>query len=178
MQSIHIAGADSMFELRCKRAIEAIFARKFVKVRPDWLISPRGNSLEIDWYNDELKIGFECNGSGHTSPHDELKQKVCKEVGVLLVTLTSDRSPGDLYYQIHPGQVHEKVISVVRDISYILDDESLTRLNSEELFDEMYDRMSMNDDTQINQKKKLSDRASFDRGDFHLFGPEILEFFP
>jgi hypothetical protein len=77
---------------------------KFKKVRPDWLrCSYSGRPLELDFYNDELKIAVEYNGKQHYDfiPYfhqteenfqkqlirDEEKNKMCLERGIHLITV-------------------------------------------------------------------------------------------
>jgi len=66
--------------------------------RYKWLVNPdTGNRLEIDRYYSELKVGFEFQGEQHfrqvegmgdyktTVKLDNLKKKLCKQKGVLLI---------------------------------------------------------------------------------------------
>ena len=46
-------------------ACEHIFQRKFIKVKPDWLVNSRGRKMELDGYNKKLKIAFEHQGEQH-----------------------------------------------------------------------------------------------------------------
>lgn len=88
MISQKIFDADSLFEHRCRVVVDKIFERKFVKVRPDWLINPStGNKLEIDWYHEGLLIGFECDGPAHPTPTDSIKDEICLHAGVLLLRI-------------------------------------------------------------------------------------------
>ena len=71
--------------------------KQFTKIRPDWL-----NKLELDGYNDELKLAFEYQGKQHTHfiPHyhrrgesdfidqvarDTLKRQLCKKNGIQVI---------------------------------------------------------------------------------------------
>lgn len=50
----------------CRTAAEKYFGKKFVSFWPDWLKNPEtGKELELDIYNDELKIAIEYNGEQH-----------------------------------------------------------------------------------------------------------------
>jgi hypothetical protein len=56
---------DSKGEIECKKIAENIFKRPFYKTRPDFLRNVNGQNLELDVYNDELKIAIEYNGRQH-----------------------------------------------------------------------------------------------------------------
>jgi hypothetical protein len=91
-------------EERCREIIQEIYNLPFKKVRPDFLKNPKtGRNLELDMYNDVLKIALEYNGIQHRtyapyfhkSPldydaqveRDALKIKRCGEEGVTLITV-------------------------------------------------------------------------------------------
>jgi len=97
---------ESKGELECKRVLEKIFQKPFVKARPDFLNNPvtGGNhNLEIDCYNEELRVGLEYNGIFHseytpyfhknkeafynTKYRDYMKNQMCKERGILLINV-------------------------------------------------------------------------------------------
>jgi hypothetical protein len=79
-----------------------MFNKSFKKIRPDFLKNEKtGSNLEIDIYNDDLKLGIEYSGRQHYEyvPHfhkdhnafleqkyrDEIKEKKCKENGIKLI---------------------------------------------------------------------------------------------
>jgi len=82
---------------RC--VFEILFNIEFPKVRPDWL-----NGLEIDGYNEALKLGFEYDGIQHhefvkrfhvtednfkkQQERDVLKDKLCKENKVNVIRIS------------------------------------------------------------------------------------------
>lgn len=50
-------------EKRTREIIERITGRKFPSVRPNFLKNPKtGRNLELDMYNDSLKLAIEYNG--------------------------------------------------------------------------------------------------------------------
>ena len=58
--------SSGLYERICRLYFEKIFKKTFLKTRPDWLKNEvTKRNLEIDGYNDELKIGFEHQGSQH-----------------------------------------------------------------------------------------------------------------
>jgi hypothetical protein len=52
-------------ELITLNALEHLFDKTFIKCRPDWLINKENNRLEIDCFNEELKLCVEYNGIQH-----------------------------------------------------------------------------------------------------------------
>ena len=97
---------ESKGELECKRVLEKIFQKPFNKIRPNFLNNPvtGGNyNLEIDCYNEEIGLGVEYSGIQHfkftpffhrNNDHfltqkyrDELKKRMCKDNGILLIEI-------------------------------------------------------------------------------------------
>jgi hypothetical protein len=94
---------SSNLERHVHVALSIIFVGKaFEKIRPSWLRNPRtGRMCELDFYNDELKLGVECQGLQHyvypNSWHktrseweeqihrDQLKAQLCQKTGVTLL---------------------------------------------------------------------------------------------
>jgi len=89
-------------ELACKIYVEKLFGKSFEKIRPEILKNKvTGQNLEIDLYNDELKLGIEYNGLQHykycpgihknyehfqtQKYRDEMKKMMCKEAGITLI---------------------------------------------------------------------------------------------
>lgn len=87
--------------IACK-ILEEIYNVPFTKEKPDFLINPKTKrKLELDCYNDSLKIALEYQGEQHYKwPNytnqsykefqdqvyrDEIKRKICKELGIKLV---------------------------------------------------------------------------------------------
>lgn len=80
---------------------KSIFKDDFRKVKPSWLLNDRGNRMELDGYNEKLKLAFEYQGEQHYEfvPHyhktlekleirkkdDELKLTLCQEHGIILI---------------------------------------------------------------------------------------------
>jgi hypothetical protein len=101
------AKKESQGEKMCRQAAEKVFGVAFTKVRPDWLKNPEtGRNLELDCYNDELKIAIEYNGEQHYKfpngfmrgqdglkkfyeqlRRDDYKVKMCDANGVYLITV-------------------------------------------------------------------------------------------
>lgn len=95
---------ESKGEIECRRVLEKIFNKPFNKARPNFLNNPvtGGNfNLELDCYNEELKIAVEYNGVQHYKyvPYfhknkeaflnqkyrDDMKRRICKEKRIILI---------------------------------------------------------------------------------------------
>jgi hypothetical protein len=88
-------------ELISLGACDFLFGKKFIKVRPSWLKNNKDNNLELDIYNEELKLAVEYNGIQHYEyipffhrneenfrlrlNDDKIKIDKCKEYGVKLI---------------------------------------------------------------------------------------------
>lgn len=95
---------DSRLELQTKFLLEHIFKCKFYKIRPDFLRNEvTGYNLEIDLYNNDLKLGVEVQGNQHYkfTPffhrnketflnqryRDEMKKIKCMNAGITLIEI-------------------------------------------------------------------------------------------
>jgi len=90
-------------ELIAVNIIEYLLDKKFVKIRPDWLKNENGNNLELDGYNEELKIAIEYQGIQHYKfskyffkteedfekrrKSDAIKVEICKNNGITLIVI-------------------------------------------------------------------------------------------
>lgn len=98
-------GKKDKYERKCREILERIYkGKKFNKIRPDWLRNPKTNrNLELDCYNEELKISLEYQGAQHTHftpffhkteadlqkqiERDNFKKKKCEELGITFITV-------------------------------------------------------------------------------------------
>jgi hypothetical protein len=88
----------------CRAIVEKIFHKPFPSVRPNWLNNPKtGRNLELDMFNEQLKLAFEYNGAQHVqyTPYyhnsredfdkqverDKLKNHICKQNGITLISI-------------------------------------------------------------------------------------------
>ncbi|MGV3632253.1 MAG: zinc-ribbon domain-containing protein [Bacteroidota bacterium] len=82
----------------CRLSFEKIFKTHFNKVRPDWLRNSGGYIMELDGYNEDLKLAFEHQGSQHyglKSQHwfdkqnlqqnDKEKTEICSQRGITII---------------------------------------------------------------------------------------------
>lgn len=91
-------------EKLCKQAIEEIYNKPFYTVRPKFLKNPETNrNLELDLYNDEIKIAVEYQGIQHYKwpnytncsyedfikqvRRDQFKVDRCDQEGIYLITV-------------------------------------------------------------------------------------------
>jgi len=91
-------------ENRCKVIFESLFECQFNKCRPKWLRNPKTNrTLELDGYNEDLKLAFEYDGEFHykksksknytskkvlaQQERDRIKDKICKEQSIILIRI-------------------------------------------------------------------------------------------
>jgi len=108
---------NSVYEETCRVIFEHLFKRPFYTKYPDWLINTEnGHHLELDGYEPELKLAFEYNGSQHYEYSkwfhkskeifeyrlfkDEIKERLCKENGVLLISIPDNIKYEKLYTYI------------------------------------------------------------------------------
>ena len=125
-------GKKSKGELLCKQAIEDIYGVPFYCVRPDFLKNPEtGRNLELDLYNDDLKIAVERHGSQHylypntfhktkeeflsQVRRDQFKVATCDENGIYLITVPynvpNDYEKIKAYIEYYLPENHEKRIT-------------------------------------------------------------------
>ena len=83
-----------------REIVEEYYNELFPNTKPSFLINPKTKKrLEIDMYNEKLKIGFEYQGEQHYKPikffggekkfrqiqkRDKLKRDLCKYYGITL----------------------------------------------------------------------------------------------
>lgn len=86
----------------CRKYMETIFNNYFIKIKPNWLLSPLGYPMELDGYCKELNIAFEHNGPHHYSKkcyndkkidfnkirkYDNLKKKTLESLNIKLIII-------------------------------------------------------------------------------------------
>lgn len=124
---------DSTFvskgEKECKRSVEKLLGKKFTKVRPDFLKYKTGRNLELDMYNDELKIAVEYNGKQHYEyttifhkseedfynalERDEFKKDKCDEEGITLIIVPYTVKNDDIYEHIRQKLIKSGKLKVI-----------------------------------------------------------------
>src|SRR5665648_148 len=91
-------------EEKCRNILETLFNSEFPSVRPDFLKNPETKrKLELDCYNEELKLALEYSGKQHyifpnhfhktkedflkQIRRDDYKKRVCIYKGVKLIVV-------------------------------------------------------------------------------------------
>lgn len=119
----------------CRLSFETIFKHPFPKCRPDWLLNERGNRMELDGYNKNLKLAFEYNGEQHYKENffsqnmslqrriknDELKINLCKKNGILLITFTPEDDLSKISEKIKKSSHNKKAILQIADFNREID---------------------------------------------------------
>lgn len=97
-------GGESKGEVECRRVMQKLFDKPFYKTRPQFLNNPvtfGTNNLELDCFNEELKLAVEYDGAQHYKfiPHfhktyegfmnqryrDYMKEQMCKDNHIRLI---------------------------------------------------------------------------------------------
>ncbi len=95
---------ESKGETQCRNLAKKIFDKEFIKIRPDFLRNKvTGKNLELDIYNDELKLAIEYDGQQHAKYvpffhknyehfvnqqyRDEIKKMLCEKNGIKLISV-------------------------------------------------------------------------------------------
>lgn len=93
--------STSLGEQRCKKAVEQLFKKEFKKVRLKEMRGLGGKPLELDLYNEDLKLAIEHQGVQHyqekkyfglnrfarQSEHDQRKVAYCRSNGITLIQI-------------------------------------------------------------------------------------------
>lgn len=95
-----ICGKNNISEDKVRLFFESFFKKPFKSIRPNWNKNPKTNhNLELDGYNEELKIAFEHDGEHHF------------QVGINFKTHTLTES--DLEYQKYKDE--QKKINCIKN---------------------------------------------------------------
>jgi hypothetical protein len=106
-------------EMISRAYMEQQFGVPFPATYPNWLVNPEtGRKLELDCYNEDLKIAVECNGEHHyvwpnwtkatyqkflnVVRKDDYKRAICDKMGVYLITVP---------YNVKPKKIGEFIAS-------------------------------------------------------------------
>lgn len=105
---------SSCEEERVRAMLEHHFQKKFITAYPNWLINPSTNyPLELDMYCAELNLAIEYNGIHHYEPiygeerfietveKDQLKEKLCKDYKVQLISIKGSDKHGSVTSKIN-----------------------------------------------------------------------------
>ena len=109
---------------------ENITGQSFPKSYPNWLMGKKGKNMEFDGYNEGLRIAFEYQGIQHyeetfgmgndkflnIKQHDELKKKLCKQNGVVLIEVPYWIKHGNMGKYIYDELIKHNVDVAVSEI--------------------------------------------------------------
>ena len=128
--------SQGKFERLSRSFFEEIFQKEFPKERPSWLVNSRGNKMELDGYNKDLKLAFEAQGEQHyrAVTHfnqilDDLEQRIrddlrkvelCKQNDVTLIQVPYFISPNNMQQYITNQYEHltNQKLQKIPDIDY------------------------------------------------------------
>jgi hypothetical protein len=121
--------SDGLGERICREFFTQLFDKKFPKSYPKWLVNEEGNQLELDGYNDEMKLAFEHQGKQHYEEinfykmtkksldkiknHDLIKRKLCIANDVSLIEIPeifSDLKVKDIRFYIADQLKKENIV--------------------------------------------------------------------
>lgn len=126
---------SSKGEARCREFLEFTFGKRFEKTRPSFLVNPvTSQTLELDCYNEELRLAVEYNGEQHyrfnkmmhqnskdgfrnLQYRDHVKKELCERHGIHLIvvpyTVSEEDIPAFLYGRLKAaGYIHPSLLAV------------------------------------------------------------------
>src|SRR3990172_12905641 len=98
----------SKLQRKVSEALSLYFGQYTIRenTRPDWLITPDGERLELDFYIEEIKIAVEVQGKQHYEyvPHfhgdndgykerlrrDRFKKEICESRGIVFIEIFTE----------------------------------------------------------------------------------------
>ncbi len=118
-------------ECICIAIMNHLFGKPFVKVRPDWLKTDSGKNLELDGYNEELKVAIEVQGQQHyemitfffktladfkkRQRSDQFKREKCKEKDIFLI---------EVPYTVKRKDIYDHIVKICQDNKLEIDTET------------------------------------------------------
>lgn len=117
---------ESKGEQICRDTMQKIYGVPFINTRPFWLRNPTsGRCLELDCYNEKLKLAVEYQGQQHMKwcdftkqsyndfrnqvYRDRIKVKLCKKQGVYLIVV-----PYNVPFNLIPTYIIHHLPEIVR----------------------------------------------------------------
>lgn len=165
-------------EAACREALEQIYGKPFDCVRPDFLKNPEtGKNLELDCYNDELKIGLEYNGIQHYKwpnftgqskedfvkqlRRDKYKTEVCTQHGIYLINVPYNVPIKHIksYIEYYRPENYENRLADEKDPKRIYD-------NVSESYDADMINYESSDESYDSDEMDLNDELDWDSEDY------------
>ena len=116
--------SQGKFERLSRKFFEEIFQKEFPKERPNWLVNSRGNQMELDGYNKDLKLAFEAQGEQHyrAVPHfnqtlDDLEQRIRDDLRKLELCKQNDVTLIQVPYFISPNNMQQYITNQYEHLS-------------------------------------------------------------
>lgn len=125
-----------------KSAIEFLLDKPFPKVRPSWLKTDNDTLLELDGFNEELKIAFEYQGEQHYNfieyfhkteenfkkrlEYDKLKEILCKNNNVFLIIIP---------YTTQNEKICKFIAEKLLELNYVISDEKINSFNIDKIYE-------------------------------------------
>jgi hypothetical protein len=147
---------DGITERTVRKIFEFIYQKPFQKARPKWLISDQKTQLELDCYNEELKLGIEIDGAQHfkevayfdsnqslieRQALDTQKNAKCLENNIQLIRIPYTIPYNKLYKHIRNLLPEDVVKTTPLDINYYTDLD-LTSTAAEETLEQIKEYVS------------------------------------
>lgn len=119
-------GNESRPEFSCRMILQEIYKKPFKSCRPDWLRNPEtGACMELDCYNEELRLAVEYNGEQHyrfiekfhkdeeafkkQQKRDKKKKELCRKNGVKLIIIPHTVKDLRKFLYLKNGQTEKRV---------------------------------------------------------------------
>jgi hypothetical protein len=169
-------------EKMCRKAIEEIYNKPFPNCRPDFLKNPETKrNLELDCYNDELKIAIEYNGIQHYKwpnftnqsqedfvkqiRRDKFKVDMCDANGVYLITVPYNVPDNKIksYIEYYLPENYHKRLTDEKNPNQVYSD--LIDYNKDHNFDGIEYSEEYEDDYSDEYSKEDSDKLTDEHSD-------------
>ena len=121
----------------CKAYLQRRFNKPFTNQRPKYMFnSVTGKALELDCYNEELRLAVEYNGKQHYEYvkffhksradfqnqcyRDKIKQENCKKVGIILIEVPYTVQHEDIPNFLEDSLKKTRILIIIYNIYYNL----------------------------------------------------------
>ncbi len=116
--------SEGQFERNIRCFFKEIFQADFPKEKPSWLINSRGNQMELDGYNKNLKLAFEAQGEQHyhavvyfNQTLEDLEQRKEDDLRKLELYKQNEVILIQVPYYISPSEMQQYIINQYEKLS-------------------------------------------------------------